>query len=402
MKNKIIILGMMLFSLSSLANIIPTSWFSLENLEKNTLIDVDQNKIKDLEKYTNNLFEINESALNKVVETHADSKWILNNLISKFSLSKDGVLGFSAFNTEASVEITWQKIAPKIKKSESEINSNYQLSDNEMLNTDAFVDDLASKLQKSNKINNVDKFKTHLKTRLAGVRELMNSLPTNNYQNYSPDSFQIEMNTDIAGNVLSHLSANISFTLKLKWKYNPALSSKMQRPVNLKIFKFIDVLLEDINHATSNGISPKGYTLNQIGVELGSTSENNWGLSNTTVETYGKLNFKRIANAPQQLHITNKNDSIPFVDNAEMNSAPVRNGKTFRRKIFQIKRNRMRNGLMKAIKIANFFTSIAAKRQTTKWEISEVETSYSLSKNGIFGLSTRSGGSSLEMTYTKN
>lgn len=243
-------------------------------------------------------------------------------------------------------------------------------------------------------------FRENITVAAGNFRKLISGVQQNPGVGWWPSRLRFDFLVDVSGKVLPVLVSGADLRLRFEWfRIMKPVSSGMtplanEEKANL-IKDFIVAMAEDVAEVADSFPNLNGYKAHSFRVGLGMTAKGSVGIAKASTSAVGQIYFSRDVNKP-------KVRPVPHVETFNLiEEAPSQkhlhyatsNGIAFRRvtpdgaAVYQMNRGRFRKGLVRAARMASFFTRRASRLSVRAWKIYELKTAFDVSMTGAFAFS---------------
>jgi hypothetical protein len=420
MKILILIMINILFQQTVIAiTALPEAWLSTEN--ESYRIQNSNKGLgfkKSLSKYVNKIYNTHENILDTSEEeskkSSKKSKWRMDGYKTDLAISKGGILGFSSLKGKAAVELTWKKKTinkfSKIEPIPSAPLNIGKITIDQDTDKDNIVSQMEEMLEpsvKSGKIKKSKKLKNKLRKkaeRLLFISQAVSSMNEEEYYAWVPHKFRFDLVFGKTGNLLSVVKLGGDIRFRFEWEIT-RIAKTGPYQYNLENTKavrnLISMIASDLSSISEARPTLQGDALkfNGFSIGIGFSQKEVFGIATFKTSQMGTLYFKKQKRMKPMKALTE--EEIAKMEYSYLNHKEA-NGKIVKKaKLHKIKRKKFRKGILKSIKIADFFVEKANKKTDSKWEISKLKTFYSLGVSGMFGLSKVTGTVATELFYKR-
>ena len=363
------------------ASTVPTNWYSLEDIESNTLFENSNKRNSKLAEYVDQIFDFEESVLGDLETSNKNlGGWKLSGQKTDFSISKKGIFGFSAMKAASGVELKW------VRESTNKNNKNVVTKDNTIVvDSQMTKEELIIELEpaialalSSEKIENESKLRKNIITKVLESRRFVKLVEKSDTNNWTPVKLRVDLSFGVSGDVFSVVKLGADFRIRLDFKIAKNINNKSSSNTEKeeKLIKLISNLSSDVDHVIEKSDFDSSFKVDKVAFAFGVSKKTIFGLVNSSASTAGVLYFKKTSNKSLKEDMNLDGDYDLTGD----------------QKLFPslTKRSKFRKGLKKSVKISSFFAKRAEKKNGN-WKIGEIKVAFSVSYSGIFGLTGTSG-----------
>jgi hypothetical protein len=316
--------------------------------------------------------------LENFVEQKSTQRFELAGMVTSFAVSNSGLLGLSAVSASSSTSMFWSR-KNTVANSKSTVKSYYLTDiDNEQKLAEE-VDDIASYLKENSLVKNPIKLTNNLHKAIKRGQNFYDQVANLEHQKWKINGFRLDLSISISGAVSPFVSVSGGTRLWLEWDKSSTAKTFKSRSRARKARKFVTKVLHEIDNATDD-LRPRHFKLKKIYIGVGESLKTGFfGLANSSV---GFVGYIRLARTKPMIKLIEDDldKEITVTDLQETT-------KGIDKRAFSIPRRRLRQGIKKAIKYANFFINKAESLKSKKWEINKIRQISTISKKGFFGIS---------------
>lgn len=353
---------------------VPQAWMDFSSNEKSSL--------ESLNIELENLLQLKEEMLEQSSEDSSKSisDYKLAEQKTDISISKSGLIGFSALSGTSTVELTWTKKKEKeLENLDEVITLDNEMTEQEMLM--ALSQGYGPILNRIGDSKQKKKIQDHWNEKAIEIHRALSEVSPSENMNFVPVKFRVDLTASYSAPLFGLTKLSGDARVRLEWNI------VKQQTKSSRAQKMIEDLSEDISEALSQiELNDKQkYKIEQLSMGIGLNKKGIFSLSKVKGGVSGMLFFKK-----------QKNSSKTLISAAE--GTYVLDEEAGEKGLF--KRSQMRKGISKSIKIGDWFSQKLATRNAT-WEVSKFKVNFTLSKSGLFGLSSVGGTSEIELYYKK-
>ena len=377
---------------------LPPDWVSPTNLNWNLKWNFSQAVLNKTASKLEDILNAQGEALDSFSSQQSFKKKLeLTRYDGTFSVTKNGILGFSSVSSTSAVEFRW---TPKTQNSAIETVNFvvYATTDQEALNKK--VDELTEKIFSTGKIKNRKLLQKNIKNYFYKTNSTFSNISVFHSRYWMLEGLAADLSVGADGTLGGTIGVKGSLRLRLEWKYNPVLNaddvSLAVPSANDQPDQFVASVLTELDRVSvENTVNDSdGYALEEIRVSVGMSYESGIiGIAGGGVSHVGRLDFRRKKTLMYPTPIEDLQTPIAFFDNrtdAYEQDSRLR---------FMARRS-WRKGLKKILNISDFFIKRVPKK-TRSWEVSSINTSFAVSKSGFFGLIGPKSQAQIELRFLK-
>lgn len=441
-----------IFILNSASANLPMSWISEapESLDKsNDLTEASRDLDNILEAKTDMLENLDAEKKTKKV----GQRWFLQSIMTEIGVENAGGIGIVGVKGETAVEFVWNRTPNSVKAlqqkyygtstaPEKEVVEEKSEESNLRISEDDSKEDLEKKIKpivdiafKSGKIKHKETFKRELLSKVNEFQTLINSMA------HSPEmtswwayKFQLAVKFEASGKVVPFVKVGAGFRLVLEWyrsqkKNNVVRAREILRGNSIasKNAKYIYALAKDFNTLEPLTLRNRKYGLDVIKAGIGVGASGTIVLASVKGEVMGSIFFKREQIKDKSFEAdVELGDELPILGDADeksisyakekgldyelvgLNQKALFNGEDGQAE-YKGSRKMFRKGLKKAVKMANFFSRGALRREdrrlrqgkTLNFHLKAVEMELEVYLSGGVGLATIYGKAELALFLVK-
>lgn len=433
---------------------LPQDWYKLPETTGTPLNQAENKKSFDdkgaekaaiIDKSLGTIMSANEDLLSHLNPEKSVQKgrWGLGGFESNITISSSGLLGILTLKGESTTKLVWRPKTAKIssdEESEADVDADADEDDTIpiVINGSMTAKDLEEQLEPSikaavatKKVKNVARLRSNLKKVVSEFAGLTAAL------HYQPDEYtwwinrlRLDIAADASGKVLPF--ANVGSDIQFRLEFNrlqeeaPAPSTKaFEKQMNSPLGRFITTMSRDLEVISNNHSEKSGFEVDSFRVGIGIGVEGKIFVAKVGAKVVGGLYFNKgklkpvtAASGSTAKNFLAENDDYLLGDKeiaehvkyAQVNGVPferelmegdANNKNAMTRVIYRVSRAKFRNGLMRAIRMANFFTNAAGRRPGKSWQIQEVQTSFDISLGGTFVLTAVNGIATTEIFFNR-
>lgn len=376
---KKIFLISLLLSANAFAGKIPSSWLS------NTLdISESMKSIQNMKMAENAVDKIFQAGVMMLPENKDDkkSKWFLQSIMMEIGAEKEGNIGLLGAGGEAAVELVWTKaVDPNRGK---KLNTNEEVVPTEVkISSEMNVSDIEKEVKPildlamaSGKIKNRQFLKENLLKRAFEFQKVIRELEnTPSFTKWYVYKYQLDLNVSGEGHVTPIFEVGMALRFKMEWwKIAKKTQTKNWEKSELSDnAKFVMGIAQDLETFEQVKLE-NDFKFNTVKIGLGV------GVEGELVVAKGQANAI---------------GSIFFLKNEKATNTK------FKMDLPTLHQN-FKRGLVKAGKIAQFFTARAPNKEEKGFKLNVIEMEFQYFMNGSLGLVTVEGISVIQLFVTRN
>lgn len=195
---------------------------------------------------------------------------------ASFSITKNGILGFSSVSSKSAVEFRW---SPKAQKSAIETVNFvvYATTDQEALNKK--VDELTEKIFPTGKIKNRKRLRKNLKSYFHKINSIFSNISVFHSRYWMLEGLAADLSVGADASLGGTVGVKGPLRLRLEWKYNPVLNSDdvslAVSSANDQPDQFVASVMTELDRVSvENTVNDSdGYALEEIRVSVGMSYE---------------------------------------------------------------------------------------------------------------------------------
>lgn len=322
------------------------------------------------------LMSVQQESLEKLNTDHKSIH--LTQLLTSFTVSKNGLFGLSALASSSNTTLFWNKkiSAPKMDEAKSFLMD----ADDDELSLQMKIDDVTEYLVRKNKVNDASALRENLDKVVRKAHSIFNDLENLETPNWRVGGYRLDLAITASGKVTPFTKVGENVRLWLEWTH-PKKSSSVA--VNNKMTRFVSKVLNDTEQATLNVNMPH-FELQTLYVGLGEDLKA--GLFGFGSSTFGFVGYVKFVKKPK----ATKSEVISSTDDTETEYPVIQEPSETKSlsRMVSIPSRKIKQGIERSLHFAGFFTNKAERIQTTHWELSSVREIATITKTGLFGLST--------------
>jgi hypothetical protein len=314
------------------------------------------------------VFRANLEALNELRETAppllaghpADwAPWHLDGITASFSVTEGGVFGALLFAGTETVKATWQKKAAQRAPRE---NSAHFSARSSAVEINDKLEGVVRAFLLSGKVKDENALRANLHRQGANFVAFSRSLDgMRSMSGWRVAGLQLALAVNASGQVTPAIGVGGSLAVILDWDVSDSASpTAVAIPGTQKIRSMAASLAAEIPAALANApeIRDTGLVLDQVQLGLGIDAGGNFGVVQADFSVVGRVILKRGRGA-------------------ELTAFGPE--------------NRLRKGLVKALRMSTYFTKAARRAENGKYQLTQIETELDLGAGGDLKLATVTG-----------
>lgn len=330
----------------------------------------------DFAENVDHLMAVQQDSLEKLNTDHKSIH--LTQLLTSFTVSKSGLFGLSALASSSNTTLFWNKkvSAPKVDEAKSFLMD----GDDDELSLQMKIDNVTEYLVRNNKVNDASKLRDNLDKVVRKAHSIFKDVENLETPNWRVGGYRLDLAITASGVVTPFTKVGENVRLWLEWTHPKKPSSVA---VNNKMTRFVSKVLNDTEQATLN-VNMPNFELQNLYVGLGEDLKA--GLFGFGSSTFGFVGYVKFVKKPK----TTKSEIIASAQESD-DDYPVIQEPTETKsmpRMVSISSRKIKQGIERSLHFAEFFTNKAERTQTTHWELSSVREIATISKTGLFGLST--------------
>ena len=410
----------------------PRSWYMLpeEVDDKNYDGTEWEEPDEDFEDEVDDLFEAQGDSYDRLLEesqfaNKALSDWELWVIRSQLAVSAGGSIGVLALKGQVATEIRWFKKSA-LKSAEADVPFEEPVAasfawDTPQSSIDSTLEKIATTAYRSGKVKNRTLMLKGLKDGVAKARAMIHAVPDTSVYEWSPYRFRLRFSFAASGQAVSFLEVGGTVTVRFDFEVRPSQfnKDKSYSPRDIlaadSFARLVKSFSEDMGVFVQREPFGTSWKVKNFQVIIGQAASGSVGVAKLKGVVSGRLYFKRnrvnrvkvlMPDLPENAtfdYLTD--DSEKSLSNfAQLNNikrSPVSFDGPIPKSgsIYKIDRSRFRKGLIKAEKMARFFTKRASKNKQEYWKLKELRTEFKLSLGGSVGIAKLTGFGEIRVEY---
>ncbi len=314
------------------------------------------------------ILDVQEESFDSIV--HSSPHLKLTQLVTSFSVSKSGLLGLSALGANSATTLFWNRKKSTIKE---EVKSFSLVGNEDELQLQMKIDEVSDYLIKQNKVKNRFQLRENLEKVMRKGQLLLTSMENIESPHWRVGGYRLDLEITASGVVLPFTKLGENVRLWIEWTRSPSVLTK---PVSEnKTTSFVTALLDDIEVATADVKLPQ-FELQNLYVGLGQDVKTGFfGIGSTNLGFVGYVKFV-------------KKTKMSFEHPSSGASGNQVNQENKFVRLSRLFRKRMRKGITRSLKFAEYFARRAEKSKSKNWELATIREIATITKSGFLGLST--------------
>ena len=425
-------------SASPLSGALPEAWYTLPETRavpvESTLVQPDQGA----DSAVRNSFSAYTSAFSALAlppgegfpsvlsEKSSRVPWHLDGLIADFAISTNGIFGAHLFNGTYALRAAWRRqgSASLVKNSQAQQRKSVMTVGPQTTASDASAQ-LEPVIRATMAAGLVlpqyeSIFRVNLLRQGERFRNLCHMLSSIGFDSgWTVDGFQLQLSFNASGQLTPAIGVGGAFNLFFDWQKaggEPPLVEAT--PLSDELNQFTHLIAGEISQALAETpeVKDSGLRLQQVQFGLGLSAGGSIGIARAQAGIQGKIVFKRDAAPHSKIAVVVQRQDAEFINLIRASVKPehlayaTKNGIPFQRFqsasrpdeiVYQIQRDRFRNGLKHAFKIASYFGKKAIEADTKKWKLTEIETELDISLGGEFALTVVNGTGQVALDFDR-
>lgn len=319
---------------------------------------------KDLDR----ILDTQEESFDSIVQSDPQLK--LTQLLTSFSVSKSGLLGLSAVGVNSATTLFWNR---KKSPAKEEVKSFLLTDDEDEFKLQMKIDEVSDYLVRQNRVKDKTKLRKNLEKVMKKAQLILSSIDSVESPNWRVGGYRLDLEITVSGAVLPFTKIGENVRLWIEWTRNPSRLKKSE--TENKTTHFVSAILEDIESATANVNLPQ-FELQNLYVGLGEDAKT--GLFGIGATNLGFVGYVKLVKKPKTSFIETSSGAVDY---------PIIHGNNFT-KLGRVFRKKLREGITRSVKFAEYFARRAEKSKSKNWELSTIREIATITKSGFLGLST--------------
>lgn len=308
----------------------------------------------------------------------------LTQLLTSFTVSKSGLFGLSALSASSNTTLFWNKKVTVAAPKADEAKSFQMDSSDDELALQMKIDDVTDYLVRNNKVNDAAKLRENLDQVIRKAHGIFGDIDALETPNWRVGGYRLDLSVGASGVVTPFTKVGENVRLWLEWT-RPA-HKPVATPANTKVTRFVSKVLNDTEAATLNVNMPH-FELQNLYVGLGEDLKA--GLFGFGSSTFGFVGYVKFVKKPK----TTVKTTLVSEDQAADEEYPVIQERTDVKSLprfVSIPSKKIKKGIENSIHYAAFFSNKAERIESVHWELGQIREIATITKSGLFGLSTLS------------
>lgn len=338
------------------------------------------NKIKmgpsndEFSEHIDHLMDVQQQSLDNLSTEH--KKVNLTQLLTSFTITKSGLFGISTLSTSSNTTLFWnKKVSSSFIENTDEAKS-FDMNAEDELSLQMKIDDVTEYLVRNNKVKDESKLRKNLDKVIRRGNEIFSEIDGLESSHWRVGGYRLDLSISASGVVAPFTKVGENVRLWLEWT-KPARTPKTL--VSTKATRFISKALEDTEEATAK-LNLPNFDLQTMYVGIGEDLKAGlFGFGSSTFGFVGHVKFvKKPAPSKVKLASFDSEEDYPVIQEPTDKATS---------RIAKISSKKVKKGIEKSLKFAEFFTTKADRIQSVHWELSQIREIATITKSGIFGLS---------------
>lgn len=363
-----------------------------------------------------------------------DNKWRMQGFMVDLAVNHTGHIGGLLATGEASALVYWRparlinagKNVPQ-QPSSTEAADLTVTSNTTPEQLRMQLEPIAKSVAATGKVKKTSDFRNNLAKVAEEFLQTTRGIEMNPGAMWDVSRVRLDFSVDAEGHISPFFSKGAGVRLRFEWaptvvgaRLAHAESGNGDNSNSSNLKQLLKTVAQDLSSLPYDEYSPTGLSLKEIRFGLGLYGEGKWGLAKVRSAVMGQVYFSRntnvAANMLNSADATDTLETLPLVEEAPAQThieyadaigvvhQSFSNNKGGMDTVFEVSREKFRNGLKKASKMAVFLAGRQnkAKKKNSGWDVAEVRTSFALSLSGTTSFVTLSGAkASLELLMQK-
>lgn len=373
-----------------------------------------------------------------------EAPWHLEAFTTELAVYASGLLGALTLKGQPAVQVYWKKQGPKptpnpmaFKAEQDEEVLTYSL--NEDVTDENLVRELEPMVKAalvSGKVKDENEFRGQVHQAAKEFRYLVSGLNTTSNTQWWLSTFRFDLMVGASGKLLPApvLTTGGDLRLRFDWarmkKSVPTRLNSIAKPSGPYILTnyldkarqdlqdFMIGMEKDLDYAFAKVPATEGLKAYNFRIALGITVKGNLGAVKGSASAFGHLIFANNISAPKTypvpkanllameeeveqlapLYIIERNTPEKHIQYATANMIPYKIDDN-KEAYFKVDRKAFRKGLMRAVKIGQWFAKKGAQAESRKWKMYQLKSSFDLSISGNIEVVSIGGTVAAEMSF---
>jgi|GEM_PF-6721146 len=337
------------------------------------------------------------------------SHWEMQGFTTDLAVTADGLIGVLGGHGSSAISILWGKELKGYPKDRLLItldkNSDHLQSQ---------VESIVQTASNSGKLKAPDQFRKNLETLMQNFSTLIRELNLSTEKQGSEwalSTVKVSFSVNAAGGIFFELPIKGDLGFSLQWHVGDPhfnqhqasdlavlKSQSLQYPWNSEIKGFVSSLQASLEQAVSEVENKKmissSLRASEFNVQFGVNAHGEIGISRGGTSVLGTLSFERRENKTGKppSYSADSFGPIRIIDDVDpqlLATSPKIDPQT------------LKNGLMKAISVSDFFAKCGDKVSTQNWKMRSLSASFGLGLNGNAGLVSIGGEVAYEINFSR-
>ncbi|MGZ3773853.1 MAG: hypothetical protein ACXVCY_03100 [Pseudobdellovibrionaceae bacterium] len=355
-------------------------------------------------------------ALNNSKQPDVNSSWHLHSILFDLGISGSGKLGTLLLKGAPSVNVYWTKRQKKLQLRSADDES----SDSKKMNItnadplDAQIDSVVSSIYGTAYVRYSPTLKSDIKNAAQNFFAVMDAAELSTQKKWKVSRVRLDLNVGATGKVNFIQTVGGTVRVRLDWipsqKHSYSFLSGNQSTVSGGMSDVLGGLMNELDLWSASN-SPSGFHLSMLQVGLGMGANFQIGVVKSSASALVTAFFvpNPAAHFVSETDVNTPDNGIPFTitDNQSswatalgVESAAPQNIVDIPFEPILVKRERIQNGLNRAMRIGDFFiTRSTSVLSGSQWYVSRIKTALDLTLTGTLQVTSLSGMVSMAATF---
>lgn len=315
----------------------------------------------------------------------------MKEMVTDIAVTKSGILGLSALNSNNGVEIKWKKTTPSKNQNLDDDTVDMTVDENQgPIDLESMTNSIAAIAKSSGKVKKTSHLKKTIYKNLKSLQEKISLIRVTQFGNWRLHGLRLDLNFSVDGQVWLFTKAGTALRIRMEWKLKEVSYSLQKTKLNdesrfvLKTLDSLNTVLPQVHLA---GFEPK-----KISIGIGTTYKGQMGIWKYSTGFLGFLMYVPQTNS-KEIHAPLPKDleEEDFYLGSDL-EATKRRG---------LSKQCFETGLLNSLKIAAAFTQNISEKPVRTWHIAEIKTVNDITYTGLFGLAPFTTRGALEIDFKR-
>lgn len=308
---------------------------------------------------------------------HKETSWNLIGFNHEIAVTRTGFMGLAVSQGTSGVRVHWTR------KEEQAQESIPLDSGNESVAEEKQIEVIANTGLRTGRIKDPQAFRMSLTNQVQNLVNMAKQLSFDPGTQWWVSSIRFDLSVDASGIVTPGIVAGGVFRTGIEFKRKQPKQVR-QKPTAFN--SMMVALAEEVDGVYGERLDNSGFSFSSIRFCIGLSGSAQVGLAKVASAAIGTVTLSR--GHVQRVFERKSASEIDIVEDPTLE--PV-----------HLPREKFRKGLSRALKMGLWVSKHAERFQFDKWKINQMDILFRLSNTGLLGLSTITGFSSMELSFTK-